>query len=350
MSNDPRKEISRLIYDGLMGRTVMQLFHELEKRFAERSEMISDSTFYRWLAGESFPASLHRKKILAEVLGGPCGEAILKLGAPPHTIRQPYKPRRTEPEETTMKPHSGRNTRMFELVTRNDEGGKPTKQARISCARCGAQYHHLRRGEMDSEVWFTKKGWSVGHNAAHDECPRCVEAKTRKVVKMSDHKKPDAEPEVAVATTAETTGQPQPQPMGKEVGRILSRSIEEVWDEQAARYKNGWSDLKMAEKEGVPIDWVREIRERDFGGAGDDPGIEQFLAEMVSIGNEVGDLRKHLDELESGVANAAEHHRKLAVLVVAYRDKHNVLAKRAAALAELGERVSPAPAAAKKVG
>jgi hypothetical protein len=80
MSNDPRKEVSRLIFDGLMGRTVMQLFHELEKRFAERSEMISDSTFYRWLAGESFPASLHRKKILAEVLGGPCGEAILKTG------------------------------------------------------------------------------------------------------------------------------------------------------------------------------------------------------------------------------------------------------------------------------
>ena len=79
---DSRRELSRLILDGLKGRSLMQLYAQLKARFAERKEALSLACFYRWVNGEAFPASRHRQIVLAEVIGGPCGEAIKHLPGP----------------------------------------------------------------------------------------------------------------------------------------------------------------------------------------------------------------------------------------------------------------------------
>lgn len=170
--------------------------------------------------------------------------------------------------------------RQFQQVRRADGSGKLVYYAQITCSSCSSTALHLRRGTLDDANFFTQKGWDVGNNGAHDFCPNCIAAAKGKVIKMADHK---------------TTAEPVLATLSREDGRLLSRAIEDRWDEAHKTYTTGWSDAKLGEEMGVPVDWVKTIRERDFGGTGEDPGMMAFMTEQVSIRVGMGDLARQLE-------------------------------------------------------
>jgi hypothetical protein len=328
--NEVRKELARLMLDGLAGRSIEGLWHQLRRRFAKDGHSLSWRTFEQWLAGETFPANGFRQDMLAEVVGGACGDAIRALPAPSFRGWRTRIMREKEMDRTT---------RMFPLVARPDEGGKVTKQAEIKCVGCGRTYHHLRRGEVDSDAYFKRKGWEVGNNAAHDFCPECVA--NRKVVKMSDHAKPPPGPVPVANGTANGTERV----LGREDGRLLSRAIEDHWDDAVKRYRPGWSDVRVGEDQGVPIDWVKTIRERDFGGVGEDPGLEKFIAATVEIKAEMAELHSFADALASSVSafetTHQEHSQRLSTMMEKYREGHNKLTAKVHKLTEVAGTLRP---------
>ena len=56
-----------------------------------------------------------------------------------------------------------------------------------------------------------------------------------------------------------------PREMRREDRRSIFAKIEEVYLDEDKGYSSGWSDAKVSQSLGVPLAWVREIREENFG-------------------------------------------------------------------------------------
>lgn len=223
--------------------------------------------------------------------------------------------------------------RDFPVERRVDGDGNVSFAARITCGACGSYSDHAGRGDIDNEVYFNRHGWLVGKNADRDRCPACrrksANGRTRafgEVVKRVDEimteikaAKPQASPEASPDTSRE---------MSREDGRLLSRAIEDHWDEGQTSYQMGWSDKRIADDMSVPVDWVKAIRERDFGGTGDEPGLALFLAEQIAVKREIAELNTVLamaqKDLESGTMFQSELARKMD----GYRNGHRRLLER----------------------
>jgi hypothetical protein len=330
---DVRKQLSRLILDGLMGRSLKQLAQQLRVAFHAAGEELSQGAIDSWVGGVTFPATKKRQDLIAVVVGGPCGDAIAKLPGPAF---RGYR-RRVAAEETTMKDntyggsHRGRwATRKFENISTMDEDGIRRTHPVIRCAACDRfELHRGRKGKLEDADLFRAKGWETGDSASRDFCPNCVSA--RKVVKMEDHKKPAPAP--AVATTVEG--------ISKEDGRILSRLIEDHWDDVHCRYMPTWSDLRLAEDCGKPIEHVRMIRERDFGGVGEDPLLTDFVAATVSITGDLDLLRADMEGLAASVSTLTSQADKSRALLDKYRDSHNALAAKVKHLKDTADQLRP---------
>lgn len=132
-----------------------------------------------------------------------------------------------------------------------------------------------------------------------------------------------------------------PVTMSREDGRLISRMIEDHWSESHARYQPGWSDAKLAADIGKPQAWVKEIRERDFGGVGEDPGVIEFIAQQVEVAGELDGLRKSLDELAMSTADLSAMHTRTTSMFEKYRDRHNVLSEKVKRLGEVAKALDP---------
>jgi hypothetical protein len=228
--------------------------------------------------------------------------------------------------------HGWKRRRAFLLFSRPDESGRMVKQARITCATCGASYHHLRRGTMDSAEYFTRRGWEVGNNEKHDRCPACIENAKGKVVNMADHKKAES----AAPAEGERT-------MTRDEGRILSRTIEDHWDEAGGCYQIGWSDTKLAADNGVPAEWVKAIRERDFGGTGEDPTFALFVAQQLEVKREMSALSTALAMTSQKLEESTMWTTELARKMDGYRNTARRIIDRVEALEKIADRIETVP-------
>lgn len=77
-----RAELRRLMAEGLAGRRIEVLCGDTRKRFAAAGEALSWTAFWGWAEGEAFPATTVRQDLLADEIGGSCGEAIRALRWP----------------------------------------------------------------------------------------------------------------------------------------------------------------------------------------------------------------------------------------------------------------------------
>lgn len=326
--DDARDALKRLINAGLNGRSLPELFRQMAAAFEAAGEVLAESTFYRWVAGDSFPANRKRQRLVAEVIGGSSGIAIAGLRGPAF---RGYRRRIMRETEEHMTTHASgarefRKTRQFPTLSVRGEDGRTHLRPLIQCAICHTRETAVRNGSLNDDELFVKKGWEVGKSNAFDYCPGCIrerEAK-KKVVKMEDHVKNNG--------TATAPGV-----MSKEEGRILSRLIEDRWDEAAVRYRPGWSDAKLAAEVGKPVAWVKERRELDFGGTGEDPGVVDFIAEQVKLDTEMQGLRSLMEELAGSVSELGSQHDKVQRLLEKYRDGHNALATKAQRLTEVAK-------------
>lgn len=142
-------------------------------------------------------------------------------------------------------------------------GDKRVPAAKIECSKCGSVAYHADTG-LNDDVYFSKKGWSVGRGPAADVCGECQKK---------------ARPELKVVKAEET---PKPREMTRDERLIIMDKIRDVHD--GDRYGTGWSDKKVAEDLGVPRAWVEDIRENVlmFAG-GHNAEYEAFMAEMAPI-------------------------------------------------------------------
>lgn len=217
--------------------------------------------------------------------------------------------------------------REFEVARLQDGEGKSTFAARITCAECGSYSDHPGRGNVDNEVFFERHGWLVGRGPDRDRCPNCRRkaATFRKsVVELAEIKTrvedmTDIKPQASREASRE---------MSREDGRLLSRAIEDHWDDTAACYKIGWSDQRIAGDMSVAVDWVKAIRERDFGGTGDEPGLALFLAEQVAVKREIGELSTLLEMAAKDLNAGTMFQHELARKMDGYRNGHRRLLER----------------------
>jgi hypothetical protein len=315
---DPRAELKRLLKLARVDRIPGHLWLDVQRVFNFANESLSWKTYINWREGRSFPATQRRQDLLGTAVGGKLGQAIKNLPSPSFRGWRNAIIREKKAMSLNTK------KRSFKVVSRPDESGKPVWQAEIICAECGFTFHHSRRGSLDDDVYFRNRGWEVGRTEGNDYCPECLGK--RKVVHMSDHtKKPEA-----VKTE-----------MSREDGRLIFKAIESRWDDNRERYQSGWSDAKIAEKEGVSVEWVKIIRERDYGGAGEDPELVDFIAEQVTLKKESDDLHKHFQELVTSAANIRQELDKHDRLAESYRDKMTKLASKVHSLTEVATKLKP---------
>jgi hypothetical protein len=206
------------------------------------------------------------------------------------------------------------------------------KAAQITCAQCAATLEYAgSRGHQDNETYFVRHGWLVGGQADRDYCPACA----RKALSRGGRLKAladlsnvlESKGEIMSAKVVELPPQASRE-MSREDGRLLSRAIEDHWDEATTGYQIGWSDKRIADDMSVSIDWVRGIRERDFGGTGDEPGLALFLAEQVSVKREIGELSTLLGMAEKDLSAGTMFQTELARKMDGYRNGHRRLLDR----------------------
>lgn len=184
---------------------------------------------------------------------------------------------------------SRRKQREFQIMPYRDDGGRTVLKAMITCSQCAECAYHLRRGNLDTDLYFEKEGWLVGGDPASDKCPQC-----RKVVHMKEHKKPDAAP---APVQRQKTGTHR---------LLIGMKIGDSFDEDTARYRSGWSDVKIATELELPIDWVKAEREHLYPGSnGDNPDADTFIRELTILNDTHSAYEKRAAELAASV-HAAE--------------------------------------------
>lgn len=220
--------------------------------------------------------------------------------------------------------------RRYQMIPIKGEDGRMVKGHRIICAKC-QRMQDIKRSNLRPDEGFRKIGWFVGHNEQHDFCPVCIESETKgkKVINMADHKPTAA-------------AQPTPAPaIPREDGRLISRSIEEHWNEPQACYQIDWSDVKLAEHLGVDVSWVKTIRERDFGGTGEDPNIQVFIASQIDIRRDIGALTTQIGMIEDKLKNTAAVQHEAETTLNHYRNGHRRLLERVEQLNKIAETIAP---------
>jgi hypothetical protein len=189
-------------------------------------------------------------------------------------------------------------------------GGHPKRGAKAKCGYCdrseSIQVNTVRsHGDDDEQVErsvankFEKLGWKIGKTSSQHRCPGCFAALKTAARKRNGIADPDnkvvpitpIEPPKLVEPTpvvVEVPGTPPPRRPSRDERRIIHNKIDEKYVSEAVGYTAGWSDQKVADDLGVPVAWVAEIRDENFG-----PNIDEVMASTVA------DAKGLLDELKA---------------------------------------------------
>lgn len=166
----------------------------------------------------------------------------------------------------------------------------------IKCSKCGSQDKiscNNRSGSMPPEgvtARFRSKGWYVSNKEGHDICPSCIEKQKKTSVKKESN---------VVALKPEIIVEP-PREMKREDRRLIFAKIEDVYLDEAQGYSSGWSDKKVSADLGVPLAWVRSIREENFGSEGHNEDVKAIIEEgkdlLSKIDVEMGLFEKAISD------------------------------------------------------
>jgi hypothetical protein len=168
------------------------------------------------------------------------------------------------------------------VVVRDGNG----KVSRITCA-CGAQSEWRLAGRMPPaeiiQKHFIQQGWRLDRHAAL--CPACQQKR-----------KPIMEKQKAAAPLSLALAS-HPSEAARAAKKLVFMALMDYYDEAAKAYKPGHSDAKIATECGVAEDFVRKLREADFGPLAAPSELQALHAEVIA-------QRKHLDEVEARMMQA----------------------------------------------
>lgn len=89
-----------------------------------------------------------------------------------------------------------------------------------------------------------------------------------------------------MATAPDT--KPQPSDAAKRAKRMVYQALEDYYDDTKKAYRPGYSDESIAKETGAALDFVRRIREEDFGPLGVPPELQTLIDHAASLREEIG--------------------------------------------------------------
>jgi len=149
----------------------------------------------------------------------------------------------------------------------------------ITCNSCGKQDKLITSkpsGALPASMVakkFIERGWIAGARVRDDRCPACQaiakapkkNIETAQVIEMTQPQK-TLPPEVVSSTPIPIIKRADPPPvMEKEDRRIIFAEIDTNYIDEQKGYAEGWNDARVAKGLNVPLAWVRELRDANFG-------------------------------------------------------------------------------------
>lgn len=174
----------------------------------------------------------------------------------------------------------------FKLVSIMNDG-RPKPGFVIRCQSCGIEDRVVSTGVPDHVIGrkFVQRGWLIGSSEKSDTCPACAAKKQKQ--------KPET-----VKTEAVMQAE-RPREMQRDDRRLIFGKIDEVYIDAQRGYEPGWSDQRVATDLGVPLKWVSDIREENFGPEGMSGEARTAIAEVKQIAERVAAFEASLAKLKS---------------------------------------------------
>lgn len=172
-----------------------------------------------------------------------------------------------------------------------------------------------QRDQYDLELQFVKRrlvprGWFIGRRRREHRCPKCNVIRTttkQEIRKERIEPMPKEMPLQVVADNSKTVEAPRA--MSREERRIIFEKLNEVYVNDKVGYSESWTDVKVATDLGVPLQWVKVIRDENFGDEVGNEDIRRQLAEA----REAHELFKKLEpDIRRLLALADKNERVLA--------------------------------------
>lgn len=183
--------------------------------------------------------------------------------------------------------------------------GKARTGVKIKCSICSREESLVMVGTASASAhWlpskFEQKGWVVGKTARDDICPAC-----REQSKLS-------RPAAKAATP--------PRSMSREDKRLIFGKIDSVYLDEKRGYETGWSDKRVADDLGVPLDWVRTLREDSFGPE----GLSSATRESIAL---IAGLKSRVTLAEESIADITKKTAQLVDELAAIKPKADLASK-----------------------
>lgn len=87
-----------------------------------------------------------------------------------------------------------------------------------------------------------------------------------------------------------------PRQMSRDDRRVIFAKLNDVYIDESKGYDGGWSDQRVAKDLGVPLAWVKEIRQENFGLESSNEDARAVVKEAKDLLAEINDRRKKFDE------------------------------------------------------
>lgn len=189
----------------------------------------------------------------------------------------------------------------FPRVRRRDDTGNSFECHAIACSQCGVEDHVRIITTLLPAHAVAKKfkinGWAVARDAKKHLCPACLAQKksTPKVETMSEviaNLASDANTELVARSPAAQAAIP-----------LLYMSLGDAYDPARKRYKDGWSDERIAKEIALSVDFVRARREADFGPVVD-TRVDELEKEVSALRSEIAAIRANTKDLAEATLKA----------------------------------------------
>jgi len=156
-----------------------------------------------------------------------------------------------------------------------------TRGFRIACGKCNKvhkthmnQLAHGQKNDVANQIVtrkFEQLGWEIGKRPKDHRCPDCTHIE-----------KP--QPKLQVVNTPAPD---KPRQLTKEDRRIIFSKLNEVYVDERTGYSESWTDSSVAANLGVPTEWVKQIRDENFGWGAINPEVLALITECRQIREEV---------------------------------------------------------------
>tara|TARA_R110000868_G_scaffold305823_2_gene566850 strand:- start:784 stop:1410 length:627 start_codon:yes stop_codon:yes gene_type:complete len=186
------------------------------------------------------------------------------------------------------------NKRLFNQISIK-QNGLLRGGYRLHCRDCPATTEMVISGTARAlppefvKSKFSQRGWVVADAKQRDVCPAC--SKQKSIERRGN----------VVALTKPAADKPRE--MTREDKRLVFGKIDAVYLDERRGYENGWSDKRVADDLGVPLAWVRAIREADFGQEGISSDAREVIAAAKKLGEEIDAIDKRFAALTKDFAD-----------------------------------------------